>query len=314
MNTTTTTTKRNKKGAAVCDRSLALKIAKACGSCDSMESFAAILSAHVESFPAHTHWHKYGKKLIEWVGNYKTAKKTPFRVFSRKNSKLPFVNFSALPLITCPGAGACATFCYSLKAWRYPAAFYRQIQNTLLIRFDLARIANDFARLKKLSETSWSVGDIDTVRLYVDGDFDSQRTVSFWFDLCKLYPNVNFYGYSKSWDIIRNYSGEYPKNYTLNLSSGGKQQTATVADMLALPITRGRYVAVPVDENLIVPERYSLPEYHAAVRESGESNGYGRVFSCPGECGNCVKLPNGKNSHACGDKRFSLVVIANGIH
>lgn len=301
---TTTTTKRNKKGAAVCDRSRALTIAKACGTCDSIEGFAGVLSSHVESFPEQTHWAKYGRKLLSWLGNYKTSKKTPFRVFSRKNSKLSFVNFSTLPLITCPGAGACVSFCYSLKAWRYPAAFFRQIMNTLLIRFDMARIAVEFAKLKR----------VDTVRLYVDGDFDSQRTVAFWFDLMKLYPAVQFYGYSKSWDLIRDYAGEYPANYTLNLSSGGKQQTASIDDMLALPITRGRYVAVPVDEKLIVPERYSSPEYHDAVRESGAANGYGRVFSCPGECGSCVKLPNGKNAHACGDKRFSLVVIANGIH
>jgi hypothetical protein len=34
------------------------------------------------------------------------------------NSKLPFVSFSTLPGVTCPGAGDCIDFCYSYRAWR----------------------------------------------------------------------------------------------------------------------------------------------------------------------------------------------------
>jgi len=54
----------------------------------------------------------------------------PFSIFaSGGNSKLPFVSFSTIPGATCPGAGECLDFCYSFKAWRYPAAFFRQLQN-----------------------------------------------------------------------------------------------------------------------------------------------------------------------------------------
>ena len=293
------------KKATICDRSQALRIAKYAGKCQDFADFIAFLASESQAWPSGSHWFKYAGKLVSFLGNSKEAKKTPFKVFSKKNSKLPFVNFSTLPLITCPGAGACASFCYSLKAWRYPSAFFRQVQNTLLIRFDLVRIANEFQKLKK----------VDTVRLYVDGDFDSLRTVSFWFDLIKINPTIQFYGYSKSWDILASFPGEYPANYTLNLSSGGKPQTASVDDMLRLPITRGRYIATKVDESLVTPNRYSNPEYHSAVRESAKASGHAKPFSCPGECGSCVKGSDGKNIHACGDKgRFSLVVIANGIH
>lgn len=60
------------------------------------------------------------------------------------NSKLPFLAYSELPMSTCPGAGECGVYkrdastgtiasgwCYSFKAWRYPAAFARQFLNTL---------------------------------------------------------------------------------------------------------------------------------------------------------------------------------------
>ena len=33
----------------------------------------------------------------------------------------------------CPGAGSCVDWCYSLRAWRNPQAFFRQLQNTLLM-------------------------------------------------------------------------------------------------------------------------------------------------------------------------------------
>src|SRR5262249_38268511 len=43
-------------------------------------------------------------------------------VFSKGNAKLPFWAFSALPIVTCPGAGECARWCYSLTSWRTPGA------------------------------------------------------------------------------------------------------------------------------------------------------------------------------------------------
>jgi len=59
-----------------------------------------------------------------------------YSVFSLNgNSKLPFVSFSSLPGVTCPGAGECLDFCYSFRAWRYPAAFMRQAQNAYLMRY-----------------------------------------------------------------------------------------------------------------------------------------------------------------------------------
>ena len=53
-----------------------------------------------------------------------------FSIFAKDgNGKLPFLAFSSLPgKGFCVGAGDCLSFCYSFKAWRYPAAFCRQVQ------------------------------------------------------------------------------------------------------------------------------------------------------------------------------------------
>jgi hypothetical protein len=183
-------------------------------------------------------WREYLLRLAKSLARGQAA----FRIFSDKgNTKLPFVSFSALPLFSCPGAGECARWCYSLRAWRYPVGFGRQLQNSLLLRHGRKLVAEAFRKIK--------VGR--TVRLYVDGDFDSLETVGFWMGLLAQRPDLAAYGYSKSWDVLVAYhnhaGGAWPENYRLNLSSGGRPQAASLEDMQRLPITRGRFVAVKVN-------------------------------------------------------------------
>ena len=79
--------------------------------------------------------------LMRFYWWLKDGEKLPFSVFTVGNMKLPFLNFSTLPAVTCSGAGSCLNWCYSFKAWRYPSAFFRQCQNTLLM-FDFDIIEN----------------------------------------------------------------------------------------------------------------------------------------------------------------------------
>lgn len=148
-----------------------------------------------------------------------------------------------------------------------------------------------------------------TFRLYVDGDFDSSGTVAFWFELLNRRPDVTCYGYSKSWDLLAA-AGPFPANYWLNLSSGGRHQKATIADLMSNPQTRGRFVSVPTEyhgERGFA--RYADPEYHRAVRTAAAAQGLGKVFSCPGTCGTCTN-----SGPACGIPEFKDKIIAIGIH
>jgi hypothetical protein len=87
-------------------------------------------------------WSYFAQKLLKWVDGGMTGK-PPFSVIivANGNKKLPFFAFSSLAIADCPGKGTCQGYCYSLKAWRYPAAFFRQLQNSLLMRHNPQAIA-----------------------------------------------------------------------------------------------------------------------------------------------------------------------------
>jgi hypothetical protein len=265
----------------------------------SLEDAADILTQAAAQLPeGKRNWRYFILALAEGLRTHKT----PFAVFAKGNSKLPFYSFSTLPQYTCPGAGECLDFCYSFTGWRYPATWARQVQNTLYLRFLPEVIREAFLGLPS---------DV-VVRLYVDGDFGSHADFAFWMNALAARPDIRAYGYSKSWDIIWEYSrtAAVPNNYVLNLSSGAKPQGVSKEQMFTLPFVRGEFVAVtPQSEGIARGfKRYDDPAYHRAVRAAAKEAGMGKVFSCPGKCGECC----GAN-HACGMIGLK-VTIAIGTH
>ncbi len=234
-------------------------------------------------------WQQMGKKFLRFIqtGNVE------FTIFAKGNGKLPFFAFSALPGSTCPGAGDCLNWCYSFRAWRYPASFFRQLQNTILVQRQDPQILQAWQKIPK------SV----VVRLYVDGDIDSLETLNFWMDACRGRPDLQVYGYSKSWMIFLQFKKDWPENYTLNLSQGSRYGDGIKRLITKLPIVRGEFIAVPIKKSLV--RKMNTPEYRQAVKEAANE----KVFVCPGKCGDCL---NGK--HACGNDRMQDVKIAIGIH
>ena len=231
----------------------------------------------------------------------------PFSIFaSGGNSKLPFVSFSTIPGATCPGAGECLDFCYSFKAWRYPAAFFRQLQNFHLMNSKNGReiIAKEFKAIKLKRGKAFL-----NLRLYVDGDFKNLNELTFWMNLLFLRPEIKAYGYSKSWKEFLIYDHlklTFPKNYKLNLSSGSIHDNTVKKKMNALPCTRGEFIAVQIDKRYDAPIGARTRRYNKAVKDS---LGDKRAFICPGLCGSCT--PSG---HACGSDRFNNVKIAIATH
>lgn len=222
-----------------------------------------------------------------------------FSVFAMGgNSKLPFVAFSSLPGVTCPGAGACLDFCYSYRAWRYPAAFARQCQNAFMLRF-----CRDSLRAQFRSIASQRPDGFD-FRLYVDGDFSSVSDVEFWMDCLRAAPSCRAYGYSKSFAVLLAYAGMWPENYMLNVSSGHNSGPDVVDRVMALPITRGEFRAVSLGRTVKSSEHGTAAvnaELRAAVQE--------KVFPCPGKCGTCTGA-----GHACGLPQLRGRIIAIAVH
>lgn len=216
-------------------------------------------------------------------------------IMKKGNSKLPFAAFSVLPVVTCPGAGECAQWCYSLKGLRYPAVFARLAQNTLLMQSESGR--------QCIRQHMHKMGPkVTTMRLYVDGDFASTREVAWWCETMAQFPGVSFYGYSKSFGQLIAYDmgdGEWPSNYTLNISSGHKHSAYAVERVRALPIARGDFIAVDATTD--------------TMREVYRQQTGRKAFPCPGQCGEC-RTVKGQNVHACGDKRMTGVDIIIAVH
>ena len=81
-------------------------------------------------------WKRYSLKLLSFLDGPNNGHKVPFEIITLKgNSKLPFASFSTIAIFSCPGRGPCETWCYSVKSWRYPAAFFRQLQNSIFMKY-----------------------------------------------------------------------------------------------------------------------------------------------------------------------------------
>ena len=231
----------------------------------------------------------YISKFLPWLKG--DTDKLPFNVFKIGNSKLPFLNFSTLPIVTCAGSGECEIYCYSLKAWRYPSAFLSQVQNTLLmfnfniIETELNKIINK-SKFKNLNKIDF--------RLYNDGDFSNIKDLKNWMKLLKKNSKINTYGYSKSLNLflqLVDSKFNFPKNYVLNLSNGGIYDSLKKF-LINESFVRGNFTAVKGDKK--------------TIRKQFKN----KIFICPGDCGSCTNI-----GHACGNMDvFQNMEIVIPIH
>ncbi len=144
----------------------------------------------------------------------------------------------------------------------------------------VANLAVTMTRAARGVKTRTSASGAPTtvfMRLFVDGDINYEDNVIAWMRaVAQIGPggafltdgggHVEVYGYSKAWSAFANVDryvqGEWPVNYTVNLSSGsvyaatrkrdgsltsaGEAATAIRKTMEALPISRGYFEAIPL--------------------------------------------------------------------
>jgi hypothetical protein len=289
------------------------RLAAGCMDCDSLDECADVVDQFVSECRAEQIARNDFSAGKGWISNLEKlarsfrAGKPGYTVFAKGNSKLPFYSYSELPNFTCPGAGECLNFCYSFTAWRYPAAFARQVSNTMFMRFKRGMIAKAFRAIKPVKGQ-----DRVVVRLYVDGDFADVSVFSFWMGQLHRSDCVDAYGYSKSWEVIKEFVDagfKLPINYVLNLSSGSRydDNADLKGELGSYDITRGEFLAVQTDGDYAKGfARFDDPAYHNAVRAAGrDQTGCPKVFSCTGKCGDC--LPNGQ--HACGLVTLTVPIV-----
>jgi len=264
-----------------------------------LEISRALLELQTDDAFSTIGWQKAFNLLADAFADHKPR----FSIFALQgNEKLPFVAFSTLPGVTCPGAGECIKFCYSYRAWRYPNAFARMVQNAYFLRFAPDVIADAFATIANERPEGFDF------RLYVDGDFSSISDVAFWMSLLSNAPMVRAYGYSKSFMVLLAYANagnEWPENYRLNISSGHNASETVVRHVKALPITRGEFIAVNIGRTVRSSDHGTAP-INKALREAFPGE---KIFPCPGACGSCT----GKG-HACGISTLKGITIAIAVH
>ena len=285
--------------------------AATCIAAGSVEPIRSLFADRADHCKIHSKAKDGGKGWRSVFSRFDSGKLPP--VFARGNGKLPFFAFSSLPGIDCPQAGAClygangdlmGGFCYSFKCWRYPASFFRQLVNSLRLRTKAGR--------DEIVKAWFALPQASIVRLYVDGDFASPEILSFWFRLCFSRPDLQVYGYSKSWKLLLSYAESgagFPSNYLLNISSGGSGTNEERDAVSRLPIARGEFVAIATakDHGNAYQSRKNVG--FAAYRDDVKAQAGRRVFVCSGKCGDCT--PSG---HACGSEKFRGIPIAIGIH
>ena len=123
---------------------------------------------------------------------------------------------------TCPGAGACKTYCYAMKGgyvqwksvslgqsrllnWLYndPAGFMAQLDN----------------EISKAESTYGKKGTKVVIRWHDAGDFFSPEYLERAYALAKRHPDVDFYAYTKLAGVAQ---ASRPSNFKMNYSMGAK--------------------------------------------------------------------------------------------
>lgn len=124
---------------------------------------------------------------------------------------------------TCPGAGACQTYCYAMKGgyiqWKASSMAQTRVLNFLL---------NDPEGFKKmmkheLGQAERKYGKKGTkvvVRWHDAGDFFSNEYLDVAYSIAEDFPDIDFYAYTKMGGVA---NAQRPANFKMNFSQGAKR-------------------------------------------------------------------------------------------
>lgn len=139
----------------------------------------------------------------------KTSEALKVRVF---NFGIPAYR-SASGKVTCPMADKCVSFCYAKKGpytWsNVKPAFEKRYEVSKTDKF-VAKISAEIV-----------LKEPDYIRVHDSGDYYSKEYLNKWIQIAKNNPDVKFYSYTNSIQMIKNV--KLPDNFDIIFSSSGKQ-------------------------------------------------------------------------------------------
>lgn len=135
-----------------------------------------------------------------------------------KLAKDGIVSFNLIPIVHCPMAGACKSYCYATVGQQ---AFRSGVLRRA--RAFLATLHPDFVA-KMSDEVARAVRKgAKAVRVHDSGDFYSYEYLQAWFAIVSASPDATFYAYTKMVPFVKvTYAkGLVPANFRLIQSLGG---------------------------------------------------------------------------------------------
>lgn len=134
-------------------------------------------------------------------------------VVNEQTNDIIFVN-------TCPGAGACQTYCYAKKGnyILFKANWEKAAKTLNLLINNPAEFENMMCRELAKEEAKWTKQGFDlSVRWHDAGDFFSEQYLELAYSIARKFPNIRFYCYTKLASVAL---GEKPENFIANWSEG----------------------------------------------------------------------------------------------
>lgn len=111
------------------------------------------------------------------------------------NSKVGEVlNFSLPSIETCPGASSwCLKHCYGYRFEKLRPSCRKAYERNLALAADTDRFVQTM------------IGVLPRIapcfRIHVSGDFFSRKYVDAWTEICRAFPQIRFWSYTRSWVV-----------------------------------------------------------------------------------------------------------------
>jgi hypothetical protein len=156
---------------------------------------------------------------------------------------------------TCPGAGACKTYCYAMKGSyiMFPAVSMKQAQTLNFLMNDpegfSAQLSKEIQEAKdkweNFTDDVFKKGSVKvSIRWHDSGDFFSPEYMKMAFAVAKQFPDNIFYAYTKIADVAN--SSDKPENFVLNFSAGASSTQSKLVNITG-PEARKHSQVVPKD-------------------------------------------------------------------
>lgn len=132
---------------------------------------------------------------------------------------------------TCPGAGACKTFCYAMKGgfiqYPDPSSNVSRVLNFLLndpAGFE-TMLTKEIAEVQaKKAKKNMKI----VIRWHDAGDFFSPEYLELAYRVARKFPNIDFYAYTKIASVAHS---EKPANFLINFSQGAQPSQEKLIDI-----------------------------------------------------------------------------------